>query len=172
MRILFCNERREKMYLRSLEVDDAKFLCSIFADNEEYYKIFYDPEKNLNNWRKRIQRFLNHKEWKHYIVIAEETKPIGWFGFIDEGDKRSLIIIVFKKEYSHQGYGTLVMHDFIADCKKSNVKTVYLNVNEDNSKAIKFYQKLGFQVYDTEVTICNDKTENKELKMKLELGDI
>lgn len=158
------------MHLRPLEESDAEFLCSIFANNEEYYKIFYDPEKNPKNWRKRIKKFLNHKEWKHYIIMIEDNIPIGWFGYIDEEKTRTLIIIVLKKEYNHMGCGTEVMYDFIDDCKKSNVTTIFLNVNEDNTKAINFYKKLKFEIYDMEVTICNDKMENKELKMKLTIN--
>ena len=160
------------MHLRPLEEADADFLCSIFADNEEYYKIFYDHEKNPENWRKRIKTFLKHELWKHYIVMIEGNKPIGWFAYIDEDKTRTLIIIVFKKEYNHMGYGTQVMYDFIDDCKKSNVTTIFLNVNEDNTKAINFYKKLGFETYNMEVAICNDKMENNELKMKLTINII
>lgn len=157
------------MDLKPLEASDAEFLCSIFADNEEYYNIFYDSEKNSKNWRKRIINFLNHKDWKHYIVMIDENKPIGWFGFIDEAKTRTITILVLKKDYTHKGYGTQVMSNFIDDCIKANVKKIFLNVNEDNTKAIKFYKKFGFEIYDTEVAVCNDKKENKQLKMKLTL---
>ena len=160
------------MYLRPLEESDGEFLCSIFANNEEYYKIFYDPEKNADNWSKRIITFLKNKLWKHYIVMIEGNKPIGWFGYIDEEKTRTLIIIVFKKEFNHLGYGSKVMSDFIDDCKKSNVTTIFVNVNEDNIKAINFYKKFGFEIYDMEIAVCNDKMENKELKMKLTINSM
>ncbi|MGL6175168.1 MAG: GNAT family N-acetyltransferase [Cellulosilyticaceae bacterium] len=159
------------MYLRKLDVSDAEFLCSIFADNKEYYDIFFDSETKVEKWEERIKHFLTHEEWKHYIVTNNSNQSVGWFAYEQQANIRTLIIIVIKKEYCNKGYATNVMSMFIEDCKKCGVESVELNVNEDNSRAINFYKKFGYQVYDLEVIPeSNDKKDNREYKMKLEIS--
>lgn len=159
------------MQVRKLDVSDAEFLCSIFADNKEYYDIFFDSETSVERWTERIERFLTYKEWNHYIITNESGHSVGWFAYEDQGHVRTLIILVIKKEYCNKGYATKTMSMFLDDCKECNVEVVELNVNEDNCRAINFYKKFGYQIYDLEVIPeSNDKKNNREYKMKLEIS--
>lgn len=42
--------------IRSLQQEDAMFLCSIFKDNAEYYEIFFDSENTLSEWEHRVMQ--------------------------------------------------------------------------------------------------------------------
>ena len=96
--------------------------------------------------------------------------PLGWFAYEETSQIRTLIIIVLKKEYLGLGYGSAVMETFLNDCSKNRIRTIYLNVNENNIRAIQYYKKFGFEIYDLEiVSKTNNKINNREYKMKLEM---
>ncbi len=96
--------------------------------------------------------------------------PLGWFAYEETSQIRTLIIIVLKKEYLGLGYGSAVMETFLNDCRKNRIRTIYLNVNENNIRAIQYYKKFGFEIYDLEiVSKTNNKINNREYKMKLEM---
>ena len=51
------------------------------------------------------------------------------------------------EEFRERGVGKKLMEGFIDWCKKKGVKRIKLVASIQNSKAIKFYHKLGFDNY-------------------------
>ena len=156
--------------LRLLEKTDAKFLCSIFKDNEEYYNIFFDSESEIGEWERRIEIFKKNNLIHHFII--EEEVPVGWFSYLDCPDQgeREVGILVIKKEYLYCGYGRKAITEFFEMCKADNIHTVFLSVNKDNNRAINFYKKFGFEVYAEEIIPqCNETINLEQYKMKLNL---
>ncbi len=160
----------KKFNVRALKQEDAKFLCSIFKDNEEYYKIFFDSESNLLNWEKRVERFIKQNDIRHYIIESNNIS-IGWLSFSDEkSTTREVGIFVIDKENLHSGYGTQGLSWLIDKCKKDGIQAITLSVNQDNTRAIRFYQKFGFRIFDEEIIpYCNEATDVAQYKMKLVL---
>lgn len=156
--------------LRPLNKADAEFLCSIFKNNEEYYNIFFDPETDVSQWERRIDFFLNNNGIHHFI-IEEEKIPVGWFSYLDCPDQeREVGILVIKKDFLYCGYGKKTFEEFFEMCRADKVHTIFLSVNKDNERAIKFYKKFGFEIYSEEVIPqCNDGIDVEQYKMKLKL---
>lgn len=156
--------------LRPLLESDAEFLCSIFKDNLEYYNIFFDSESDVSEWRRRIEHFIRREKIYHWIIEADNI-PVGWFSYTDENEgERDIGILVIKKEHLRKGYGKKSLEKFIADCREKNIHTVYLSVNQDNERAICFYKKMGFEIYDEEIIPqCNEAINLAQYKMKLEI---
>ena len=157
--------------LRKIQPSDAEFLCSIFKDNEEYYNIFFDSETRVSEWEKRIQLNMTHEEWQHFIIVEDEV-DVGWLAWeCTSKEEWDLIIIVIKREFLSKGYGTKAFSEFIEKARQDGVKRIFLYVNADNPRAIRFYEKFGFVIYDKEIVPeSNEKINNEEYKMKLELG--
>ena len=127
--------------LRPLRQEDAEFLCSIFKDNPEYYRIFFDAETRLSAWEKRVKRFVEQESIRHFIIEIDKM-AVGWISWEDvEAEVRELGIVVIKKEYLRCGYGTAALGQFIEKCKTDNIYTILLSVNQDNERAIQFYKK-------------------------------
>lgn len=156
--------------LRKIQPTDAEFLCSIFRDNEEYYNIFFDSETRVSEWKKRIRWNLTHEEWKHFVIV-ENGLDVGWLAWeCTNAEERNLIIVVIKREFLHKGYGSKAFAEFIGQAKQDGVKRLFLNVNANNQRAIRFYEKFEFAICDKMIVPeSNDKINNEEYVMKLEL---
>ena len=158
------------MKIRPLLQDDAPFLCSIFKDNEEYYEIFFDSNNTLAEWNKRVADFLNQSVVNHFI-IESNSKRVGWISFSDiESTKRELCILVIGKEYLRCGYGSQSLLWLIEKSKTDNMQSLLLNVNQNNIRAIKFYQNFGFKIIGEEIVPeCNEAVNLAQHKMMLSL---
>lgn len=156
--------------LRPLCQTDAEFLCSIFKDNSEYYNIFYDSESDVCEWEKRVEWFIKQEKIHHYI-IENDGKRVGWFSFDDmEVGERGIGILVIKQDFLGNGYGASALTEFLDNCQKANIHTVFLSVNQDNVRAIRFYKDFGFEIYAEEVIPqCNEAINLAQYKMKLHI---
>ena len=57
---------------------------------------------------------------------------------------------------------------FIEKCKEENVEKIILNVNQSNTRAIKFYKNFGFEIYAEEIIPqCNEAINLAQYKMQL-----
>lgn len=158
------------MKIRPLRQDDASFLCSIFKDNTEYYEIFFDSGNTLPEWNNRVKGFLNQSVVSHFVMEAN-NKEVGWISFLDvESAVRELCILVISKEYLRCGYGTQSLSWLIEKSKADDMHSLLLNVNQNNKRAIQFYQKLGFEIVGEEIIPeCNEAVHLAQYKMKLSL---
>lgn len=158
------------MKIRPLLQDDATFLCSIFKDNMEYYEIFFDSENTLSEWNNRVKRFLGQDEVNHFIIEVNANN-VGWISFSDtESAARELCILVISKENLRCGYGTQGLSWLIEKSKADNMQSLLLNVNQNNARAIQFYQNFGFEIVGEEIVPeCNEAVNLAQYKMRLSL---
>ena len=161
---------KQNLIMRPLQQNDAAFLCSIFADNAEYYQIFHDSETCVAQWEARVSRFIRQKEVAHYILQDGERK-VGWLSFSDlSPEARELDILVICREYLRCGYGSAALSQLLEKCREEAVASIVLNVNQSNGRAIRFYEKFGFEICGEEIVPeCNDAIDLAQYKMKLNL---
>ena len=88
---------------------------------------------------------LNNELYSVYCLSAEKIPEIsGYAVFYDTSDSIDLFEIAVLKEKQGKGYGdTLLSHTADIFCK--NGRKIFLEVNENNEKAIKLYKKNGFE---------------------------
>ena len=55
--------------------------------------------------------------------------------------------IFITKDFRRRGLATKLLKEFIHVLNKKGYKKIHLSVNVKNSKAIKLYKKLGFELY-------------------------
>jgi len=156
--------------MRPLRQEDASFLRSIFLDNEEYYDIFFDSERDLSEWNNRVAHFIKQTSLHHFMIEAD-CIPVGWLSYIDEEPaERELGILVISKEHLHHGYGAKSLSWLIEKSKAENIHTLSLNVNQSNNRAIRFYKRFGFEIIAEEIIPqCNEALNVHQYKMKLSL---
>jgi ribosomal-protein-alanine N-acetyltransferase len=84
---------------------------------------------------------------KGFIVAEMNHKIIGFIIGVQIKPERSKILMlsVFK-DYRRQGIGSKLLAEFLTSISNNKIKTVALEVRTDNKKAIKFYQKYGFNI--------------------------
>lgn len=124
----------EKIKIEKLNLSDVE---NVF----EIEKTFFDvTEKNS------ILGALK-SDTLYYFVLKNENEVVGFLECSIVLDEAELYEIAIKSEFQGKGFSNYLMHFFIDFCKDKNVKTIFLEVNTINSKAISLYKKFGFKEY-------------------------
>lgn len=107
---------------------------------------------SLEEYRQTIDGFLKAQDRIHLWLIVDlaTDRPIGWCGLFgrDPSNRRAILsAIIGEKEYWGRGFGEdalrlLLNYGF----QLLNLNSVELIVHEDNPRARRCYEKLGFQV--------------------------
>ena len=81
-----------------------------------------------------------------YVIVAknDENSIVGFAGLKVILDEADIMNIVVKKDFRHNGIGSILLEDLINHSKDLNLKTITLEVNENNLSAIRLYDKFSF----------------------------
>lgn len=95
-----------------------------------------------------IEKFEDNLTIKYpceiYIWNNEKGELIGYLGHVDLNKKEDeLLIIVIHPDFQKQGYGTKMMN-FYFKLIKTKEKSI-LSTHEKNTRAIQFYQSMGYE---------------------------
>lgn len=109
--------------------------------------------------RKKVSDFIT-ENWgspiivsrgkKHFIdklpgyLVMRENDIIGLITYNIVDDECEIVSLDSKQE--NQGIGTKLINLVVDKAKKSNCRRVWLITTNDNTKAIRFYQKRGFNM--------------------------
>jgi len=50
-----------------------------------------------------------------------------------------------KPEYTHKGFGTILLDKLIEEAKRNNIKNIYIHASSENPQSINFHRKHGFK---------------------------
>lgn len=87
-------------------------------------------------------KIFNTTELKGFIC-KRENKIIGLITYYINGDECE--IVTLDSLVANQGLGTLLIENVIKIARQKGCKRVWLITTNDNTKAIRFYQKRGFE---------------------------
>jgi aminoglycoside 6'-N-acetyltransferase len=88
---------------------------------------------------------LNQEPIASLLIIDPALEPTHYWGTIDEG-YRAVDIWIGESKNLGKGYGTVIMGLILDICfENKDVKGVYIDPLAINLRAIKFYQKVGFE---------------------------
>lgn len=112
------------------------------------------------NWMYSLEMLESQFEKGHIFLLAEENgEELGFAGFelnVAEGPKAKLHKIYLLPEAQGKGAGKALTLELADRARKSNQKSLLLNVNKYNQKAINFYHRIGFQeIYKEVIDIGN-----------------
>lgn len=134
----------DNIEIEIMTLDDLETIKDILASN-------FDEFWNYNIFKEELQ-----SENSKYFVAKLNNEIIGFAGIkiiIDEAD---IMNIVTKKIYRNQGIGTLLLSKIIDFCKKLNLNSISLEVNEVNKSAIHLYENFGFKKVGNRKNYYND----------------
>ena len=80
-----------------------------------------------------------------FVCAKIENKVVGFAGIKIVLDTADIMNIAVKEDYRRQGIATLLLNNILDICNEKNIKTINLEVNEENFSAIRLYQKFGFK---------------------------
>ena len=80
-----------------------------------------------------------------YIVALNQGEVVGYAGLWQPDDEGHVTNIVTKKDKRGNNIGTLMLEEIINIAKNKNMKSITLEVNDNNNIAINLYKKYGFK---------------------------
>lgn len=78
------------------------------------------------------------------LVLILNEQVIGYLFIKVIGDEAELLSIAIKSDYSRIGAGSFLWREGVSSLKEKNVRSVFLEVRENNITAQLFYKKHGF----------------------------
>lgn len=94
-----------------------------------------------------------------YIIAKEKNEVVGFAGISVILDEATLNNIVVKKSCRGRGIGGEMLETLIDLCSDMNLKTFTLEVNVENTPAIKLYEKFGFKNLGIRKKYYNNTTD-------------
>ena len=88
----------------------------------------------------------------------------------DLNEKESLELerIYVRKDYKGSGYGRFLIKKALSFARENRCTYIWLGVWEKNVKAIEFYKKMSFEIFDTHTFQMGDEIQNDYI-LKMEL---
>ena len=112
-------------------------------DLEEMKDTLYSDFDNFWSYNVLKQELVNQNTT--YIIAKEISEVVGFAGISICLDEATLNNIVVKKSCRGKGIGGELLESLIELCSNMNMKLLTLEVNTQNTPAIKLYEKFGFK---------------------------
>lgn len=126
-------------------------------DLEQMKDTLYSDFDNFWSYNVLKQELENDKT--KYIIAKEKNKVVGFAGISVIFDEATLNNIVVKKSYRGRGIGGELLETLIELCSDLNLKSFTLEVNVENTPAIKLYEKFGFKNLGIRKKYYNNSTD-------------
>lgn len=152
------NRELKIINIRKLEEDDAKDLVK-WLSNPTVLE-YYEGRDNVFDMAKVQKKFYSYKPQKIRCIIEYNEKKIGYLQYyqLDNEDIRQFLqydskdicygvdLFIGETDYWNMGIGTQVMKKITQYlCSERNVKYVMVDPQCRNPRAIKCYEKSGFE---------------------------
>ena len=169
------------LIIRKAVLSDAESIAKIHADTWRVAYHSFLPqdfvheksklEARLAMWNK----FLS-QDHDNYYVAENEEKIAGFFSISEARDTDlprdtyELISIYFADDCWHKGYGSIAMRFIINQAKERGYKKLSLWAFEDNTSAIRFYERFGFR-FDGKRNLLDFGKTVAECRYQLQLDE-
>ena len=126
-------------------------------DLEQMKNTLYSDFDNFWSYNVLKQELENDKT--KYIIAKEKNEVVGFAGISVIFDEATLNNIVVKKSCRGKGIGSEMLETLIDLFSDMNLKTFTLEVNVENTPAIKLYEKFGFKNLGIRKKYYNNTTD-------------
>ncbi|MCF0040411.1 GNAT family N-acetyltransferase [Dyadobacter fanqingshengii] len=122
--------------------------------DEQPHNIIADPNDDWE-WETELAK---RPEWRQQLIAELDGRPIGFLQIIDPAQEEThywgdvadnlmaIDIWIGEEKDLGKGYGTVMMNQALKRCfADSNVEAVIIDPLESNSRARKFYERIGFE---------------------------
>ena len=134
-----------KIFLRKIKLNDRKYFAKWWRD-EDLRKLTSGRLEEISDQKvdKYFQTILNSKKDLHFMItVGGET-----VGHITLAKRRSdwyeTQIVIGERNYQNRGYGPQIISLLLHRAKRFGIQKIFLEVRPTNKRAIKAYEKCGF----------------------------
>lgn len=168
---------RSNPQIKKATIEDIALLQTI---GSKTFIETYGHQNTPENLKKYLEEKFNKKQISDeiqtpktiFLLVELENEIIGYakmrVNLVENPDVMSLEIerIYISKIYHGQKYGADLMQKCIDVALENNYESLWLGVWEHNPKAIKFYQKWGFEIFGTHIFQLGDDGQTDYLMKK------
>jgi RimJ/RimL family protein N-acetyltransferase len=132
--------------LRKIKFNDKKYFTKWWRD-KNLLKLTSGVLKRISDKEvdKYFQDILKNKKDYHFI-IALDGKVIGHISLAKRKNNwYETQIIIGEKRYWNRGYGSKAIQILLRKARYLKISKIYLEVRPNNTRAIRAYEKCGFQ---------------------------
>ena len=147
------------MKIRRANISDIPQI-SFVEESSGYHK------KNFNS-RPMIEGLFKDKS-ENVFVLEYKNKVLGYATLRTRNKLGELGLLAITKEAQGKGRGLILINSILSYAKKTGCKRVFLDVNNNNLKAVALYTSLDFRVIGIKNKRFNGKSFIK-LRMEKEL---
>ena len=121
-------------------------MISIKEINSKYSKICHELDLrsiklwNQNQWKNELE-----KDLVTAVGIYFNNLILGVCVFHKICDEAEIRYLAVHPSYRGRGLGKKLIHKIFKECKKENIKRIYLEVSLKNEQALSFYDHFGFK---------------------------
>jgi len=148
--------------IKQSSVNDVAALCQLAADT--FYETFrpYNTEEDIQAYIKKaydtqvISVQLANTQQYYFAIASVNGEVVGYIKLIFNqthpklsGKVAELEKIYVLKSYWDTKTGAALMQQAIQVCKQHGFEKLFLGVWQENERAVNFYRKFGFEVFDT-----------------------
>jgi len=157
----------DELLLRKLNFSDKKYFAEWWRD-EELLRLTSGILDKISDdeVEEYFSAILNSTDDYHFMIDVGD-KTVGHLSLSKrENDWYETQIIIGNKEYRGMGYGSEAINQLIEKAQDLSISRIYLEVRPDNLRAIKAYEKCGFQ---KKGIIHYPENKNQPETMRMEL---
>ncbi len=138
-----------KAVLTSKAIETVAFLAHKIW-NQHYVPIIGQQQVDY-----MLDKFQDEEAIKHqiengheYFMIEHQKKTCGYLALVPNNDDKKMMIskIYIDSDFRNLNLGSQLMEFSIKEARNRNFYLIWLTVNINNSKSIKWYQKRGFTI--------------------------
>ena len=120
-------------------------MVSIKEIDQKEFELCYELDlETICLWSKKQWQGEFNKRGNKVVGILVNKKIIGIYVLQTIIDEAQINYFSVKQKFRRKGYGTKLMNYLINECRKLNIKKLFLEVSETNSIAENFYCKFNF----------------------------
>ena len=124
--------QENKIIILKMNIEDLDYISNNLESFDEF-------------WNENLLRSEFENENTTCVVAKSEDEIVGFASLWEPPFEIHVNNIVVRKDLRGQGIGTKIMDYLINISREKNKEELTLEVNENNTSAIKLYEKFGFQ---------------------------
>lgn len=108
---------------------------------------------------KSLNDFLKHG-YAHFFVAILDDKVAGYIGAYEAGDSMDITNVAVEEAYRKCGIGSSLVRKVVESARAAGSVMVSLEVRESNVRAIRLYEKEGFEYVGARKNFYSRPVEN------------
>ena len=155
--------KNKGLEIRPINESEIVMVLEVYRECEDFLKLGPEPKASLMMVKLDIAN--SRKENGVYCgIFAKKNRMMGIVDFVPKNysnqiDWAFLSLLMIAKPYRNQGIGTMVVKMVESEIRKDpDIKYIYAGVQVNNELAIRFWRKMGYEIYEVPELLADQST--------------